>query len=81
MSNGVMPSPWYSTLQQLKSEVFKELRVCLPGEISAIDTETGTVSVRIGLMQTSPSSVRTSVAPSLILSSPCARCSRCRVVV
>lgn len=51
MSNSVLPSPWYDTLQQLKSEIFKGLRVCLPGTISAIDAATGTVSVKVGIMQ------------------------------
>lgn len=52
MSNQVSPEvPVYDVLQMLKTEVFKELRVCLPGSISGVDPFDGTVSVKIGVMQ------------------------------
>lgn len=51
MSNKVAPSPLYDILQQLKTEVFKDLRVCLPASISGVSAATGTVSVKIGVMQ------------------------------
>lgn len=51
MGNKAIYSPWYDTLQQLKSEIFKGLRVCVPGSISAINVSDGTVDVSIGLMQ------------------------------
>lgn len=54
MSNKVAPVPLYDALQQLKSETLKDLRVCLPGSISAVDPATGTVSVLIGVMQKLP---------------------------
>lgn len=49
--NKVAPSPLYSIFKQLKSEIFSDLRVCLPASISAVDVATGTVSVQIGVMQ------------------------------
>lgn len=51
MSNKVAPSPLYDLLQQLKAEINSGLRVCLPGSISGVDPSTGTVSVKIGIMQ------------------------------
>lgn len=51
MSNKVAASPLYDIFQQLKTETFKDLRVCLPGTISGVDAATGTVSVNPGVMQ------------------------------
>lgn len=51
MSNKVAPSPLYDVLKQLKSEIFSDFRVCVPGTISGLDLLNGTVSVKIGLMQ------------------------------
>lgn len=51
MSNQITAVPLYDMLQQLKTETSKGLRVCLPGSISGIDLSTGTVSVKIGVMQ------------------------------
>lgn len=51
MSNQVMTPTTYVILQQLKQEIFKGLRVCLPGIITAVDMAAGTVSVKIGIMQ------------------------------
>jgi hypothetical protein len=49
--NKVAPSPLYDILKQLKSEIFSDLRVCLPGTITAVNAENGTVSVAPGVMQ------------------------------
>lgn len=51
MSNKVAFSPLYDLLKQLKSEIFSDLRVCLPGAISGINLVNGTVSVDLGVMQ------------------------------
>lgn len=50
MGNKLSYSPLYDTLQQLKSEIFKGLRVCVPGSIAAVNSD-GTVNVQVGLMQ------------------------------
>lgn len=50
MSNDLAALPFYDLLQQLKSETFKDLRVSLPGLITAINSD-GTVDVNIGVMQ------------------------------
>lgn len=51
MSNKVAPSPLYDILKQLKNEIFSDLKVCLPGSISGINSTNGTVSVELGVMQ------------------------------
>lgn len=51
MSNKVAPSPFYDILKQLKSEIFADLRVCLPGSIADLNPVTGTVVVQLGVMQ------------------------------
>lgn len=51
MSNKVAPVPLYEVFRQFKTEAFKDLRVCLPGSISGVDISTGTVSVKLGVMQ------------------------------
>lgn len=50
MANQLSYAPWYDTLQQLKSEIFKGLRVCVPGAIMSIN-DNGTVDVSVGLTQ------------------------------
>lgn len=54
MSNKLSYPPLYDTLQQLKSEIFKGLRVCVPGSIAAVNASSGTVDVTVGLMQNIP---------------------------
>lgn len=51
MANKVAPSPLYNILKQLKAEIFSDLRVGLPGKITAINAADGTVSVALGVMQ------------------------------
>lgn len=50
MSNKVAPSPVYDILQQLKTEIFKDLRACLPANISGINLD-GTVNAIPSVMQ------------------------------
>ena len=54
MSNQVAVPPLYTLLQELKTETMRDMRVCLPGSISGVDVATGTVSVKIGVMQKIP---------------------------
>lgn len=50
MSNKVAPSPLYDIFQQLKTEIFKDLKVCLPANITAVNPD-GTVDVLPSVMQ------------------------------
>lgn len=52
MSNSVAHAvPVYDILQMLKNEIFRDLRVCVPGKISAVNAAEGTVDVNVMLMQ------------------------------
>lgn len=50
MSSTISTPTLYDLLQQLKAETFADLRVCLPGSITAVSEE-GTVSVQPAIMQ------------------------------
>lgn len=50
MPPNVTTPHWYDVLQMLKREVFRDLRVCVPGSVSGINGD-GTVNVAVGLMQ------------------------------
>lgn len=50
MSNDVAPIPIYDIFQKFKTEILKELRVCLPATVQAVNTD-GTIDVLPALMQ------------------------------
>lgn len=55
-ANPPQTPPLYDTLLNLKSEIFKSLRVCLPATIKAIHLSDGTVDVQPAILQTPPKS-------------------------